>query len=97
MAAGDVINVNMSGTFNFQPAAGVAIFVLRTFMNNDWDNAKNVGFQDGVTTTTNFAVTISSTPTRSLDTSRFAINNTNYYYNNSSQPVIKGFSGIQIK
>ena len=94
LAAGDVINIDMDGLTAYQPAAGVEIFVLKTFRANTW--AVYLGFQNGTTTSATYSGAINSTANRSADWNKFCITNAEYYYVSASVTG-SGFSGIQIK
>tara|TARA_R110000751_G_scaffold108715_1_gene205410 strand:- start:229 stop:531 length:303 start_codon:yes stop_codon:yes gene_type:complete len=97
LAAGDVVNVNMSGVTNYQPAAGVAIVILRSFAGGYFASGYDFGFTDGTLQTSNTIECANTTAgDRSFDASKFGITNTNYYYN-AVPGAIKGFSGIQIQ
>jgi hypothetical protein len=94
LAAGDVINITMDGLTAYQPAAGVEIYVLKTFRANTW--GVYVGFQNGVTTSSNYNGATNSTANRAADWNKFCITNAEYYYVSASVAG-SGFSGIQIK
>ena len=94
MAAGDVVNIDMDGLTSFQPAAGVELFVLKTFRNQT--ALTTVGFQNGVTTSWTYNTSAVASSNRTADWNRFAINNTEYYYQLTGT-VGTGFSAIQIK
>ncbi len=94
MAVGDVVsNINGTGGNNFQPASGVEIIVLSSFVGTSasW----YVGIMDG-TNQGQWYNHYSGTDkyVQSVLGNKIAINNTNYYYNSNSAG---GFSGIQIK
>ena len=90
LAAGDVVNIDMGALTSYQPAAGVEIFVLKAF--RDVASLQYIGFQNGVTTSSTYSIVQGATE----QWSRFAITNTEYYYQ-STVVVNTGFSGIQIK
>jgi hypothetical protein len=94
MTVGDVININMSGTDNYQPAAGVEIMVLKTFMGDNGSN--RYGFTDGTQSTNLFYQPSTFRYDQAGIGTKFGITNSQYYYNTSTAAE-KGFSGIQIK
>jgi len=94
LAAGDVINIDMDALTSYQPAAGVEIFILKTFRANIWN--VYIGFQNGTTTSTNFNNASASTTNRTADWNKFCITNAEYFYQ-SYTGAGTGFSGIQIK
>ena len=94
MAVNDIINISMDGISSYQPAAGVEIYILKTFRANTW--GRYVGFQNGVTTSSNYQASTAAVANRSADWNRFAITNAEYYYVNGTDAG-SGFSGIQTK
>jgi len=94
MTVGDVININMSGTNNYQPAAGVEIMVLKTFMGDNGSN--RYGFTNGTNPTSLYYQPSTYRYDQAGIGTKFGITNSQYYYNTSASPE-KGFSGIQIK
>lgn len=94
LASGDVVNITMDGLTSYQPAAGVELFILKTFRANVW--AVYVGFQNGVTTSSNYSSAAPTAANRAADWSRFAITNAEYYYV-SAATTNSGFSALQIK
>ena len=92
LAVGDIINVTMAATTNYQPAVGVEIIILNNFI-----DSQNVrwGFTDGVTPTHNY-VTGGGGAGQFQNSTKMGITNTLYYENLAIAPD-GGFSGIQIK
>ena len=94
LAAGDVVNITMDGLTSYQPSLNTELFILKTFRANVWN--VYVGFQNGVTTSSNYSSSAATVGNRAADWSKFAITNAEYYYVNAST-TNSGFSAIQIK
>ena len=94
MAVGDIVSqINDTTGNNFQPAAGVEIIVLSSFVGTgaSW----YVGLMDGTNTAHWYNISSQTDIyVHSVLGDKIAINNTNYYYNSNTAG---GFSGIQIK
>jgi len=104
MAAGDIVNIHMTGVYpagtTYQPAAGVEIIILSMMLNTA---NTTVGFTDGANYAKNIfsQVAAGSTSNASYQSGepfkqKFGITNAQYLKNDSGA-TNKGFSGIQIK
>ena len=92
MAVGDIINVSADGVNSWQPAAGIEIIVLKTFMGS---TTGYTGITNG-TVSPNQYVDRSDTNNANQVGNKYGITNTFYYYNSIGSSTT-GFSGIQIK
>ena len=94
MTAGDVINVNMDASANFQPAANVELIILQTFRSNAF--SVRIGFTDGVLNCGTYVGAGAAVSNRTADWRKFGITNSQYYWQ-QSLTFQSGISMIQIK
>jgi len=92
MVAGDIVNISMSASTTYQPAAGIELVLIKV-MNGG--ATMGYGFTNGVVTTEADVGTYFATDGAQLG-DKVGITNTQYYISTGIN-VRKGFSAMQIK